>query len=292
MLAGSSGRGTLVRPVNSVAWLAENRTNLQLRENIRQAAQEWEQHQREESYLVHRGGRLEDAQALSRQAKFLNQLEDEYVKACVELRDRQEREKEESRQRELETARKIAQESQARLEAEEEARKQAEEARKQAEERAKQEKKARKAAQTRSIVTFAAFLVLILAVYQWHNAYMSSKAKLAQSLSNRAQAQQDTLPQLSLLLAVESVKLDILNKTYAEGLLSQLLGNIGGIPLGGHEKYVTAVVFSPKSNWLATGSQDGTVRLWDKNNPDRPPKFYREGLEKLRRSPLAQMTNG
>ncbi|MEA5551842.1 CHAT domain-containing protein [Anabaena cylindrica UHCC 0172] len=85
-------------------WLDENRTNLQLRETIRQAALEWEQEQKDENYLVHRGGRLEDAQVLSKQAGFLNQLEADYVNACVELRQRQEKEQEARRRREVRTA--------------------------------------------------------------------------------------------------------------------------------------------------------------------------------------------
>ncbi|AFZ57906.1 CHAT domain-containing protein [Anabaena cylindrica] len=85
-------------------WLDENRISLQLRETIRQAALEWEQEQKDENYLVHRGGRLEDAQVLSKHAGFLNQLEADYVNACVELRQRQEQEKEAHRRREVRTA--------------------------------------------------------------------------------------------------------------------------------------------------------------------------------------------
>jgi WD40 repeat protein len=99
----------------------------------------------------------------------------------------------------------------------------------------------------------------------------ANKAKLAQSLSAQALALRDTFPQRSLLLAVESIKPNILSKTDAGALLRRLLGEIGGSPLIGHAKPVVAVAFTPDGKRLATGSQDGTVRLWDKVNPDRPP---------------------
>jgi WD40 repeat protein len=79
-------------------WLDEDRVYLQLRETIRQAAQEWDKQQRpidDDSYLVHRGGRLEDAEALYKQSKLkLNQLERYYLDACTDRRDRQSKEKE------------------------------------------------------------------------------------------------------------------------------------------------------------------------------------------------------
>ncbi|MBW4614696.1 MAG: CHAT domain-containing protein [Desmonostoc vinosum HA7617-LM4] len=71
-------------------WLDENRSKLQLRETIRQAVLEWENQQKDESYLIHRGGRLDDALVLAH-TNFLNQLETDYVNACIELRDRQNR---------------------------------------------------------------------------------------------------------------------------------------------------------------------------------------------------------
>ena len=68
-------------------WINDNRSNLQLRETIRRAALEWEGNKKQESYLVHRGGRLEDTEVLLQQPRFLNQKEADYVNACVGLRE-------------------------------------------------------------------------------------------------------------------------------------------------------------------------------------------------------------
>ncbi|BCL37943.1 AAA-like domain-containing protein [Nostoc sp. MS1] len=101
---------------------------------------------------------------------------------------------------------------------------------------------------------------------------IAETAKLVQTLAGQALALRDVFPQRSLLFAVESLNrgTNILRPTEAGALLRRLLGEIGGIPLIGHEKPVVTVAFSPKGNWLATGSKDGTVRLWDKLNPDKP----------------------
>ncbi|HEY5868664.1 MAG TPA: CHAT domain-containing protein [Candidatus Tectomicrobia bacterium] len=108
-------------------WLDEDRASLRLRETIRQAALEWEAGGREDNLLVHRGGRLRDAEALARHPGFtLNALEQAYVDACVALRERQRAEEETQRQRELEVARRLAAEAEARRQAEEAARREAE----------------------------------------------------------------------------------------------------------------------------------------------------------------------
>ena len=39
-------------------------------------------------------------------------------------------------------------------------------------------------------------------------------------------------------------------------------------PLSGHGNSVTSLAFSPDGRWLATGSADTTVRLWDMHAPD------------------------
>ncbi|AFY82195.1 CHAT domain-containing protein [Oscillatoria acuminata] len=87
-------------------WLDQNRNDLQLRETIARAASDWQQHQGQldrDVYLIHQGGRLEDAETLWKQPKSvrLNPLEAEYVGACVELRDRLKKQEQLRRQRQL-----------------------------------------------------------------------------------------------------------------------------------------------------------------------------------------------
>jgi hypothetical protein len=86
--------------------LNQNRSDLLLRETINQAAFEWQQHQEQpgqDTYLIHQGGRLEDAEVLWKHPKFvhLNQLEAEYVLACVQLRERRRKLEQQRKHRQL-----------------------------------------------------------------------------------------------------------------------------------------------------------------------------------------------
>jgi WD40 repeat protein len=49
----------------------------------------------------------------------------------------------------------------------------------------------------------------------------------------------------------------------AQQIMWRALANAGGRGLSGHTGSITTVVFSPDNHWLATGSDDTTVRLWD-----------------------------
>lgn len=87
-------------------WLNESQSELQLRETINKAAVDWQKHKDapdKNTYLIHQGGRLEDSELLLKQPKYvhLNQLEAEYVTACIELRDRRIREEKERTRRQL-----------------------------------------------------------------------------------------------------------------------------------------------------------------------------------------------
>src|SRR5262249_25460836 len=78
-------------------------------------------------------------------------------------------------------------------------------------------------------------------------------------------------PQRSLLLSVRAASL---SKKDREGTLvaidglRQQLRVTGGRPLVGHEKSTRVAAFSLDRHWLATGSDDGAIRLWDLNTTD------------------------
>ena len=46
-----------------------------------------------------------------------------------------------------------------------------------------------------------------------------------------------------------------------------------GAPLTGHTSAVASVAFAPDGHTLATGSADGTVRLWDVRDLARPQQL-------------------
>ncbi|HEX5688676.1 MAG TPA: WD40 repeat domain-containing protein, partial [Roseiflexaceae bacterium] len=71
--------------------------NLRLAGTINAASEEWDKHRGadEDAYLVHQGGRLEEADTLRRQSQLaLNELENAYLDACIARRDAQARERE------------------------------------------------------------------------------------------------------------------------------------------------------------------------------------------------------
>jgi hypothetical protein len=83
-------------------WLDQDRASLLTREAVSEAAQAWQESGRDESYLAHRGRRLDEAAALAQQPRFaLNAQEQAYLDAALALRAREELEREARQQREL-----------------------------------------------------------------------------------------------------------------------------------------------------------------------------------------------
>ncbi|MFJ4585215.1 nSTAND1 domain-containing NTPase [Streptomyces echinatus] len=116
----------------------------------------------------------------------------------------------------------------------------------------------------RLITVLAALLVLALlagagALWQWRAALAEREAALSRQLAVESGTLIDVNPELSSLLAVQA---------YHTSRTSEALSSLrtdAYLPLGrrllGHTKAVNAVAFHGRT--LATGSSDGTVRVWD-----------------------------
>jgi WD40 repeat protein len=225
-------------------WLDEDRAGLQLRQTIGQAALEWDAQNREEHLLVHRGSRLEEAVALTRQAKFaFNQLELVYLDACVAIKERERRE------------------AQARLAAEERARHEAE---KRAEDQTKAARRLFRAALALLGMFVLAGVAAGLAWWQWSRAEGERLTAESRELAANAMAQLPLDPQLSLLLARKAVERS--QTAEAEDALRAALLDPTRAVLREHRGSVNSAAFSPDGKWIVTTSDDHKARLWGANN--------------------------
>jgi signal transduction histidine kinase/energy-coupling factor transporter ATP-binding protein EcfA2 len=78
-------------------WLNEDHDNLRLREEIIDAAKQWETGKRDETLLIHRAGRLEYAVSLSKDLHYgLTHVEQAYLNECVIYQKREQKDKEEA----------------------------------------------------------------------------------------------------------------------------------------------------------------------------------------------------
>lgn len=113
------------------------------------------------------------------------------------------------------------------------------------------------------------------AVAASRRATLQSKQALTRQLVAQALGGVNSLPQQSLLLAAESVRLardaGIFTSSEAAKLLHTLLAATGGVPLLGHTGGVSTIAFSPDGRLVVTGGTDGTARIWDASHPLEAP---------------------
>jgi WD40 repeat protein/energy-coupling factor transporter ATP-binding protein EcfA2 len=228
-------------------WLDENRSNLQLRQTIRQAALAWNDSGKTTDDLTHKGVRLEDAKVLARQTGFLNQLEADYVTACVALAEKEQAEKDAQQRRELAAK---------------------EEARQQAEKRAKLFR--------RGSVVMLVLLVIALGggIVAWVQKQKAEQAKtLAEAQTNKTLRTQSLfLADLSrqetekgnatngVLLALEALPKNMSDPERpivqeAETQLYKAVSNLRERWVMKHDEYVLYAAFSPNGKCVVTTSQ-------------------------------------
>lgn len=119
-----------------------------------------------------------------------------------------------------------------------------------------------------AIATMAALLVLavggaITATAQWQEALRAKGIALSRQLAAQSQILASGNPDLSALLAVHAFRLnptrEALTSLYSAASATRPLRHT----LAGHTQRVYSVAFGRGGSTLATGSGDGTVRLWN-----------------------------
>ena len=106
-------------------------------------------------------------------------------------------------------------------------------------------------------------LLAVLAVVQTANANVQRDLAIAGSLAAQSRAVLATQPDLANLLALAGLRHSITAQTAASAQAALAVPMHIARPLIGHTGAVTTIAVSPNGHSVATGSTDGTVRLWN-----------------------------
>jgi WD40 repeat protein len=225
-------------------WLDNDREFLMWQQRLQASLHQWESSAYDEGALL-RGAPLAEAENwLNKRRPDLNEAECDFIRASLALRARRQAEREARLQRELEMEKQRAEE---------------------------QTQSANRLRLRNRVITAVGGVALVLAVvaglFGWQSNQNAVRAT-ARELASAALANLEVDPQLSILLALESLGLSQAANTAPLAEAQDALHRAIQLSrlefsLSGHSADITNLAFSLDGHWLASSSADGTARLWD-----------------------------
>jgi WD40 repeat protein len=267
-------------------WLNQDRESLRLHRHLTEAAHEWELLERDAGAL-YRGAHLAQAREWAiLHPHALNVGERAFLDASNELEQREAREREEQQKRELEAAQRLAETEKAR-----------------AQEQAQSIKQlSRRALYLFTVLVIAVIAAIAAGVFANQNSTLASanasvaamaqaeaaaratQQSIAEANFIRAEAQRlaaeatniintQGTSETAALLTLRSLNLEYTPQGDA-ALLSAIHLNYPVQVFTGNQAPVTKVAFSPDGTLILTGSEDGTVRLFDGQSGEQIQVFH------------------
>lgn len=230
------------------SWINGERGDLITHRWLADEAAGWEASSHEPSYLLS-GARMKQARGwVKRHPEKLTDLERAFLResiTAIEISERQKLEQDEALKEALA----------AKLEAE----------RRRTEEQTGRYRAEKKFSRKLSVAVVALIAISLLAIGSAWYSYVQKRKATWRNLLLKSDAVLASQPQLSLLLALEALKLEEehsnLRPASAEDTLRQALANFIGKPLGMGAIHGTAV--SPDHRWLATAGAGKRIMVWD-----------------------------
>lgn len=236
------------------SWIEENREAIRIRDKLVEAARTWQNNEEDEGYLF-RGVQLAKTEEWAEKPDSnLGVKEKEFLDASIAERDRAVREERERLQRELEQQQTLLERER---DLKEEQRQRAESEHQRAEAQTIATRRARFALAMAVVLTLSAILGGVMFRLQ---AERETSIRLAEA----ANANLSTDPELSILLAQQALKTS--HTEEAEQSLYQAVQRSHVRQVFTQTSEIRSVAYHPNGLYLATGTRDGTVTVWDLNS--------------------------